>query len=99
MDKVHLTADQHTMTSLTGTVWTASSTSNVCCKTTTAGQAANAHELLDNWAESRLVSGVPEREFRKRALLGAEGRLEASTETTHSQAAANQSRREAVAAK
>jgi hypothetical protein len=56
MDKVHLTADQHTMTSLTGTTWTASSTSNVCCKTTTAGQAANAHELLDNWAESRLVS-------------------------------------------
>ena len=59
-----------------------------------------ARELLDTWTESRLkfVKVFPN-EYKRALLERRERRLEASTETTQAQAAANQSQPEAVAAK
>ena len=62
--------------------------SSAFCKTTTAGPAASARELLDNWSEARqkFVKVFPN-EYKRALSERKERQLLAATETTRAQVA------------
>ena len=102
MDKVHLTADQHTHDL---SDWHDADSDEQHLKRLLQDHnrwtgSKRARELLDNWSEARLkfVKVFPN-EYKRALLERRERRLEASTETTRAQAATNQTGRQAVAAK
>ncbi|MFM9900136.1 MAG: glutamate synthase-related protein [Polaromonas sp.] len=102
MDKVHLTADQHTHDQ---SDWHDADSDEQHLKRLLQDHnrwtgSKRARELLDNWTEARLkfVKVFPN-EYKRALAERKERRLEASTETTRAQAATNQASHEAVAAK
>lgn len=102
MDKVHLTADQHTHDL---SDWHDADSDEQHLKRLLQDHnrwtgSKRARELLDNWSEARVkfVKVFPN-EYKRALLERRERRLEASTETTRGQAATNQTGRQAVAAK
>ncbi|MBC7548013.1 MAG: glutamate synthase subunit alpha [Polaromonas sp.] len=102
MDKVHLTADQHTHDI---SDWHDVDSDEQHLKRLLQDHnrwtgSKRARELLDTWPEARLkfVKVFPN-EYKRALLERKERRLEASTETTRAQAATNQASPQAVAAK
>jgi glutamate synthase (ferredoxin) len=102
MDKVHLTADQHTHDV---SDWHDADSDEQHLKRLLQDHnrwtgSKRARELLDNWTEARLkfVKVFPN-EYKRALLERKERRLEASTETTRTQAATRPSSHQVVAAK